>query len=105
MSTCKSTPPEIDDPSCRYLEDDIARGLRASLTAVLATALAGEWANYDFLKGVLSLASSQAALYGIPWTELIANLSKTPELEGLIQELQEGCQRHLAPSIEQNVPC
>lgn len=105
MPTCKITPPEINDPSCRYLEDDIARGLRASLTAVLATALAGEWANYDFLKGVFSLASSQAALYGISWTELIANLSKTPELEGLIQELQEGCQKHLIHCVDQSVPC
>ena len=105
MSTCARILAEPSDASCRYLQDDIARGLRASLTVVLAAALAGEWANIDFLKGVFSLASSQAALYGIPWTELIADLHSAPELEGLIENLQAGCQARLVHPIGQDGLC
>ena len=105
MSTWARTRSESRDTDCRYLQDDITRGLRASLMAVLTTALTGEWANYDFLKGVFSLASSQAALYGIPWTELIVSLHGAPELEGLTEELQAGCQARLPQRIEQNSLC
>ena len=57
-----------------YRQDDIARGLRASLVAVLATALASGSADRSYLRGVFSLAQSQAALYGIPWVDVVSSL-------------------------------
>ncbi|MBN1581685.1 MAG: hypothetical protein JXA89_13355 [Anaerolineae bacterium] len=75
-----------EDPS--YRQDDIVRGLRASLLAVLATALASERANDDFLKGVFAITRSQAALYGVPWIELVESIRGTPEFDNLIQELR-----------------
>ena len=77
------TPKELN-----YQQDDIVRGLRASLLAVLATALASDRANDDFLKGVFALTRSQAALYGISWIELVASIRGTPEFDNLIQELR-----------------
>jgi hypothetical protein len=74
----------------QYLQDDVARGLRASLVAVLATALNGSRANFDFLKGVFSLARSQAALYGIPWHDFVASLCDAPELGCLVRDLRDG---------------
>ena len=71
-----------------YRQDDIMRGLRASLLAVLATSLASDRANDDFLKGVFAITQSQAALYGIPWVELVESIRGTPEFDHLIQELQ-----------------
>ena len=71
-----------------YLQDDIARGLRACLVEVLSCTLADE-AQPDFLKGVLALARRQADLYGIPWHEMMQSLCKMPELGGLIAQLQE----------------
>ncbi len=71
-----------------YHQDDIMRGLRASLLAVLATSLAGDRANDDFLKGVFAITQSQAALYGIPWIELVESIRDTPEFDNLIQELR-----------------
>ena len=64
-----------------YRQDDIVRGLRASLLAVLATSLASERANDDFLKGVFAITQSQAALYGIPWIELVESIRGTPEFD------------------------
>lgn len=58
-----------------YQQDDIARGLRAALIAVLTTSFASGSINYGFLQGVLSLARNQAALYGIPWVDVISGLS------------------------------
>ena len=72
-----------------YLEDDIERGLRASLVAVLTTALSGNETNLDFLKGVFSLARSQAALYDIPWPDMIRSLCTVPELRCLVSQLQD----------------
>jgi hypothetical protein len=71
-----------------YVQDDIARGLRASLIEVLSSTLADQ-AHPDFLKGVLSLARRQAALYDIPWYEIMQSLCTMPELCGLISQLQE----------------
>jgi hypothetical protein len=71
-----------------YRQDDIVRGLRASLLAVLATSLASDRANDDFLKGVFAITQSQAALYGIPWIELVESIRDTPEFDSLIQELR-----------------
>jgi len=76
--------------STQYLQDDVVRGLRACLVEVLATTLADEEANPDFLKGVLSLARSLAALYGIPWCDLVQSLCAMPELCCLILRLQLG---------------
>lgn len=76
--------PVSDD---RYQQDDIARGLRATLVAVLTTAFASGSANYSFLQGVFSLAQSQAALYGIPWVDVISSLRGLPELP-FVDELQ-----------------
>jgi hypothetical protein len=71
-----------------YRQDDIVRGLRASLLAVLATSLASDRANDDFLKGVFAITQSQAALYGIPWIELVESIRGTPEFDNLIHELR-----------------
>jgi hypothetical protein len=73
--------------SDRYQLDDIARGLRASLMAVLATALTGSSANFDYLRGVLALARSQAALYGIPWEDIVSGLHELPAFR-FIETLQ-----------------
>jgi hypothetical protein len=75
----------------RYLQDDVERGLRTSLIAVLAAVLADERASAEYLKGVLDLARSQASLYGIPWCDLTARLKDVPELENLDLTLQDGC--------------
>ena len=74
----------------QHRKDDIARGLRASLTAVLTTTLAANDTNLDFLRGVFSLAMSQAALYGIHWSDLISSLTDIPELGRLPSRLQTG---------------
>jgi hypothetical protein len=71
------------------MQDDIFRGLRASLVEVLSCSLADQ-TRPDFVKGVLSLARRQADLYGIPWHDLIQSLCAMPELRGLISQLQ-GC--------------
>jgi hypothetical protein len=75
-------------PTSSYLQDDIARGLRACLVEVLSCTLADE-AQPDFLKGVLALARRQADLYGIPWHEMMKSLCAMPELGGLVAQLQE----------------
>jgi hypothetical protein len=75
-----------------YLQDDVERSLRTSLVSVLAAALAGGQANSEYLSGVLALARSQAALYGIPWCDVMASLRETPELLNLVLLLQDGCQ-------------
>jgi HEAT repeat protein len=72
-----SANPVLDDG---YQQDDIARGLRATLVAVLTSAFSSGSASYSFLQGVFSLAQSQAALYGIPWVDVIASLRDLPEL-------------------------
>jgi hypothetical protein len=72
----------------QYLQDDVARGLRTSLIEVLGRALADNEANPNFLKGVLSLARSLAALYGIPWCDLAQSLCARPELCCLVLRLQ-----------------
>jgi len=74
-----------------YLQDDVERGLRTSLIAVLTAVLADEGASAEYLKGVLDLAHSQAALYGIPWCDLLARLRDLPELRNLDLTLQDGC--------------
>ena len=74
-----------------YLQDDVERGLRTSLTAVLTAVLADEGASAEYLKGVLDLAHIQAALYGIPWCDLLARLRDLPELRNLDLTLQDGC--------------
>ena len=79
---------EQNDARGDYVQDDIARGLRASLIEVLTSTLADQ-AHPDFLKGVLSLARRQAALYDIPWHDIMQSLCTMPELCGLISQLQE----------------
>ena len=74
-----------------YLQDDVERGLRASLISVLTAVLSDEGASVEYLKGVLDLARSQAALYGIPWCDLLARLSDVPELWNLVLTLQDSC--------------
>ncbi len=81
---------EPSEPYAHYLQDDIIINLRASLIAVLANALARDEATPDFLKGVLALARSQAALYDIPWSQLVNELSRRPELRHLVRKLQNG---------------
>lgn len=88
MLTSESAPKEQNAPQGDYLQDDIARGLRASLIEVLSSTLADE-AHPDFLKGVLSLARRQADLYGIPWHDIMQSLCAMHELCGLISQLQE----------------
>jgi hypothetical protein len=73
-----------------YHQDDILRGLRASLIAVLSAALAGGNADFDFMRGVFTIVRTQAALCGIPWYDLISSLRDTPELLSLIGRLQDG---------------
>ena len=75
-------------PCAQYLQDDVVRVLRTSLVEVLGTALGDDEANPDFLKGVLSLARSLAALYGIPWCDLVRSLCAVPELCCLVLRLQ-----------------
>ena len=74
-----------------YLQDDVERGLRTSLISVLSAALADEGASAEYLKGVLDLARSQAALYGIQWCDLLTRLRDVPELWNLVITLQDGC--------------
>jgi hypothetical protein len=74
-----------------YLQDDVVRGLRASLVSVLSAALAADQASPGYLRGVLALARSQAALYGVPWCDLVASLQDVPEMWNLIVLLQDGC--------------
>lgn len=74
-----------------YLQDDVVRSLRASLVSVLSTALATHPASSEYLRGVLALARSQAALYGIPWCDLVASLYDVPEIWNLNALLQDGC--------------
>jgi hypothetical protein len=74
-----------------YLQDDVERGLRTSLISVLTAALADEGASTEYLKGVLDLARSQAALYGISWCDLLVRLREVPELWNLALTLQDGC--------------
>jgi hypothetical protein len=74
-----------------YLQDDVARGLKASLVSVLSAALASDQASPGYLRGVLALARSQATLYGVPWCDLVASLYDVPELWNLIVLLQDGC--------------
>jgi hypothetical protein len=78
----------------RYYQDDIFRGLRTSMVSVLSATLVGEQASTGYLKGVLALARSQAALYGIPWCDLVASLRGAPELLSMVLLLQDGCQNH-----------
>jgi hypothetical protein len=83
----------VDDyrETCGYLQDDVVRSLKASLVSVLSTALATHQASSEYLSGVLALARSQAALYGIPWCDLVASLYDVPEIWNLNALLQEGC--------------
>lgn len=76
---------------CYYLQDDVERGLRTSLISVLSAALADEAASGEYLKGIFDLARSQAALYGIPWRDLLMRLHDVPELWNLVLSLQDGC--------------
>jgi hypothetical protein len=88
MLTELSTQWAGNDTSAQYLQDDVVRSLRTSLVEVLGTALADSGANPEFLKGVLSLARSLAALYGIPWCDLVQSLCAMPELCCLVLRLQ-----------------
>ena len=90
MTVGRTTAPAGHKVPDFYHQDDIIRGLRASLVAVLAAALAGHENNFDFLRGVFSLARSQAALYGVHWADIIVSLREVPELWCLVQELQTG---------------
>ena len=76
----------------RYHQDDVFRGLRTSVVSVLSAALGHEQASPGYLKGVLALARSQAALYGIPWCDVVASLRAVPELWGMVFLLQDSCQ-------------
>ena len=78
---------------CSYLQDDVERSLRTSLISVLTAALADEGASVEYLKGVLDLARSQAALYGILWCDLWARLRDVPELWNLTLTLQGSCRQ------------
>ena len=80
---------EPSESDAHYLQGDIIVNLRASLIAVLANALAGNEATPDFLKGVLALAQSQAALYDIPWSQLVMELGRRPELRHLARRLRD----------------
>jgi hypothetical protein len=75
----------------RYFQDDVVRGLRTSLVSVLYAAMASHQASAGYLRGVLALARSQAALYGIPWCDLVASLREIPEVWNLVRLLQNGC--------------
>ena len=75
----------------RYCQDDVERSLRTSLIAVLTAVLADEGASAEYLKGVLDLARSQAALYGISWCDLLMRLYNLPQLSNLVLLLQDGC--------------
>ena len=77
--------------ACCYFQDDVVRGLRATLVSVLSAALAGHQASAGYLRGVLALARSQAALYGIPWCDLVASLREMLEVWHLVRLLQSGC--------------
>ena len=93
--------PEWKQDVTKYGEDDIARGLRASLVAVLSAKLAGHEANFDYLNGVLSFAQRQAGLFDISWPELMASLCARPELLGMIQELQAGAEQACYSTYQQ----
>jgi hypothetical protein len=81
-----------------YYQDDIVRGLRASLAAVLTTAYASGSGNYAFLEGVLSMAQNEASLYGVPWVDVISGLCDLgdPPLVAWLQEGMPGYQEQPA---------
>jgi len=93
MVACDWNQPEWQDNDAAYWDDDIARGLRASLTAVLSAKLACDEGSFDYLAGVLSFAQRQASLFGISWPELMASLCAKPELLSMIQQLQVGTEQ------------
>ncbi len=97
MSTELDTQWTGNGSSAQYLQDDVVRSLRTSLVEVLSTALADDEVNPDFLKGILSLARSLAALYGIPWCDLVQSLCAMPELCCLILRLQLGVRDERVP--------
>ena len=89
----------------KYDQDDVTRGLRTSLAAVLIAFLNGDRVNSDFLKGVFWLAKSQAALYDIPWLDLVQDLCKTPGLGCLSKELQCPSQPFVGDASAQAQSC
>jgi len=92
MQTAGVTRSHRQEPSesdAHYLQGDIVVNLRASLIAVLANALARDEATPDFLNGVIALARSQAALYDIPWSQLVRELGRRPELGHLARRLRD----------------
>ena len=90
LGTIQSVGEDCRTESC-YFQDDVERGLRTSLISVLSAALADEGASAEYLKGIFDLARSQAALYGIPWCDLLMRLHDVPELWNLELTLQDGC--------------
>jgi hypothetical protein len=84
-----------------YCQDDVQRGLRASLVAVLSAALAGGSANSDFMRGVFTIVRTQAALCGVSWYDLMFSLRDVPELWSLVGRLQDGA----ATSVKRDGEC
>ena len=56
-----------------YAQDDLARGLKATVIMALATYAASGAGNTDHSSGILDHAQAQAALFGLDWPAIVAS--------------------------------
>ena len=57
-----------------YFREDIRQGILAATLVAIRTYVANQGSNADHLRGMLDLAEAQAALYGLSWPRLLAEL-------------------------------
>lgn len=57
-----------------YFREDIRQGILAAMLVAIRTYGANEGSNAEHLRGMLDLAEAQAALYGLSWPALLAEL-------------------------------
>jgi hypothetical protein len=67
-----------------YFREDIRQGILAVTLVAIRTYVANQGSNAEHLRGVLDLAQAQAALYGLSWPTLLA------ELRALLSEGMRG---------------
>jgi hypothetical protein len=72
---------------------DALRYLQVSLTITLTTALENKSLNSGFLQGALVMAKRLAALYHIPWEEVIDGIQISSKLWMLVQAADENMAR------------
>ena len=69
-----------------YFAEDIRNGIIATTAIAVRTCAANGMANVDHIRGILDHAQAQAALYGIPWPSVIAEVCGAlgADLQGLL---------------------